>query len=143
MVASISARGNAAASLRYYDHLQRDDYYSRDGEPPGRWAGHGAELLSLVGPVTHAEFDAALQGVDPKTCERLAQVGGRGREHSAGWDMTFSAPKSVSVLWALSEGHDREAIEKAHRSAVLVATTRLQATARRGRRGRGGGTHAR
>ena len=47
--------------------------------------------LSPVGPVTHAEFDAALRGVDPKTDERLAQVGGRGWTHSAGSDMTFSA----------------------------------------------------
>jgi conjugative relaxase-like TrwC/TraI family protein len=138
MVASISARGNAASALRYYDHLQRDDYYSRDGEPPGHWAGRGAERLSLAGPVTHAEFDAALQGGDPKTGERLAQIGGRGREHSAGWDMTFSAPKSVSVLWALSEARDREAIEQAHRSAVLTATARLEATAGWARRGPGG-----
>src|SRR5712692_2002648 len=143
MVASISARGSAAAALGYYDHLQRDDYYSRDGEPPGRWAGRGAERLSLVGPVTHAEFDTALQGIDPKTRERLAQVGGHGREHSAGWDMTFSAPKSVSVLWALSEGHEREAIEQAHRSAVLAATTHLEATAGWARRGRGGATRER
>jgi hypothetical protein len=60
-----------------------------------------------VGPVAHAEFDAALRGVDPKTDERLALVGGRGWTHSAGSDMTFSAPKSVSVLWAVSEGYDR------------------------------------
>ncbi|MBV9531844.1 MAG: relaxase domain-containing protein [Bradyrhizobium sp.] len=138
MVASISARGSAAAALGYYDHLQRDDYYSRGGEPPGRWAGKGAERLSLVGPVTHAEFGAALQGIDPKTGERLAQIGGRGREHSAGWDMTFSAPKSVSVLWALSEGHDREMIEQAHRLAVEAATTHLEETAGWARRGRGG-----
>jgi conjugative relaxase-like TrwC/TraI family protein len=98
---------------------------------------------SLAGPVTHVEFDAALQGVAPKTSERLAQVGGRGREHSAGWDMTFSAPKSVSVLWALSEGHDREAIEQAHRSAVLTATAQLEATAGWARRGRGGATQER
>jgi conjugative relaxase-like TrwC/TraI family protein len=143
MVASISARGSAAAALGYYDHLQSDDYYSRDGEPPGRWAGRGAERLSLVGPVTHAEFDTALQGVDPKTGERLAQVGGRGREHSAGWDMTFSAPKSVSVLWALSDGHNREGIEQAHRSAVLAATAHLEATAGWARRGRGGATRER
>jgi conjugative relaxase-like TrwC/TraI family protein len=143
MVASISARGSAAAALGYYDHLQRDDYYSRDGEPPGRWAGRGAERLSLVGPVTHAEFDAALRGVDPKTGERLAQVGGRGREHSAGWDMTFSAPKSVSVLWALSEVHGRQMIEQAHRSAVLAATAHLEGTAGWARRGRGGATRER
>src|SRR5260370_40355670 len=116
MAASITARGSAAPSLPYYAHLQRDDYYSREGEQPGRWAGRGAERLSLVGPVTHAEFDAALQGVDPKTSERLAQVGGRGREHSAGWGITFRAPRSVSVLWALSEGHERGVIGQADRS---------------------------
>ena len=116
-MASISARGSAAAALGYYDHLQCDDYYSRGGEPPGRQAGRGAERLSLTGPVTHTEFEASLQGLDPKTSEQLAQIGGRGREHSAGWDMTFSAPKSVSVLWALSDGPERAAIEQAHQSA--------------------------
>lgn len=143
MVASISARGSATAALGYYDHLRRDDYYSRGGEPPGRWAGRGAERLSLAGPVTHAEFDAALQGVDPKTGERLAQVGGRGQEHAAGWDMTFSAPKSVSVLWALSDGLERAAIEQAHQSAVLAATRNLEDTAAWARRGRGGSVRER
>jgi conjugative relaxase-like TrwC/TraI family protein len=57
--------------------------------------------------------------------------------------MTFSAPKSVSVLWALSEGHEREAIEHAHRSAVLAATSHLEATAGWARRGRGGATRER
>ena len=63
--------------------------------------------------LTHAEFEAALQGGDPKSREGLAEVGGRTREHSAGWDMTFSASKSVSVLWALSKGPAREMIEQA------------------------------
>jgi conjugative relaxase-like TrwC/TraI family protein len=138
MVASISARGNAASASRYYSHLQHDDYYSREGEPPGRWAGKGADRLSLDGPVTQAEFDAALRGIDPKTGERLAQLGGRGREHSSGWDMTFSAPKSVSVLWALSEAPERQMIVQAHRSAVLAATAHLEATAGWARRGRAG-----
>src|SRR6266700_2186209 len=57
--------------------------------------------------------------------------------------MTFSAPKSVSVLWALSEGHDREGIEQAHRSAMLAATAHLEATAGWARRGRGGATRER
>ncbi|UFZ02626.1 relaxase domain-containing protein [Bradyrhizobium ontarionense] len=138
MVASISARGNAASASRYYSHLQRDDYYSRDGEPPGRWTGKAAERLSLDGPVTQTEFDTALRGIDPKTGERLAQLGGRGREHAAGWDMTFSAPKSVSVLWALSEAPERQMIAQAHRSAVLAASAQLEATAGWARRGRAG-----
>jgi conjugative relaxase-like TrwC/TraI family protein len=138
MVASISARGNAKAALAYYDHLRRDDYYTRGVEPPGRWAGQGADRLSLRGPVTRAEFEGALGGLDPKTGDRLVQHGGRGRDHSAGWDMTFSAPKSVSVLWALSEGPDRRMVEQAHQSAVLAATAHLERTAAWARRGRAG-----
>jgi conjugative relaxase-like TrwC/TraI family protein len=140
MVASISARGSAEAALEYYEHLRRDDYYARGGEPPGRWAGQGAERLSLRSPVTHAEFDAALAGRDPKTGDLLVRPGGRGREHSAGWDMTFSAPKSVSVLWALSDEHDRRMIEQAQQSAVLAATAHLERTAGWARRGRAGST---
>ena len=138
MVASISARGSAKAALAYYDHLRRDDYYTRGGEPPGRWAGEGAERLSLRGPVTQAEFEAALSGVDPKTGERLVQQGGRARQHSAGWDMTFSAPKSVSVLWALSNEPERRAIEQTHQSAVLAATAHLERNSAWARRGRAG-----
>lgn len=139
MVASISARGSASAALGYYAHLRADDYYARGGEQPGRWAGDGAERLSLRGPVTQAEFTAALNGVDPKTGEQLVQHGGQGREHSAGWDMTFSAPKSVSVLWALSPEQDRSAIEQAHRSAVMAAAGHLEQNAAWARRGRAGG----
>ncbi len=138
MVASISARGSASAALGYYAHLRADDYYTRSGEPPGRWVGDGAERLSLRGPVTRAEFEAALNGIDPKTGDQLVQHGGRGREHSAGWDMTFSAPKSVSVLWALSSEQDRAAIEQVHRSAVLAATQHLERSAAWARRGQAG-----
>jgi len=138
MVASISARGSAKAALAYYDHLQRDDYYTREGEPPGRWAGRGAERLSLDGPVAKAEFEAALDGRDPKTGEQLVQRGGRSRSHDAGWDMTFSAPKSASVLWALSEPAARREIKKAHRVAVTTAGQFLENEAAWCRRGKGG-----
>jgi conjugative relaxase-like TrwC/TraI family protein len=138
MVASISARGSAKEALAYYEHLGRDDYYARGGDPPGRWAGEGADRLSLRGPVTQAEFEAALAGRDPKTGDRLVQHGGRGREHSAGWDMTFSAPKSVSVLWALSDEQNRRVVEQAHQSSVRAATVHLERTAAWARRGRGG-----
>ena len=138
MVASISARGGVDAALGYYEHLGQDDYYVREGEPPGWWAGEGAARLSLSGPVTRSEFEAALRGVDPKTGERLAALGGKHQHHAAGWDVTFSAPKSVSVQWALSEPGDRHSIERAHRAAVGVATTYLEQTAAWARRGTGG-----
>jgi len=94
--------------------------------------------LSLNGPVVRSEFEAALNGIDPKTGERLTSLGGRQKSHSAGWDMTFSAPKSVSVLWALSDPDKRAGIERAQRSAVAVATKHLEQTAAFARRGKGG-----
>ena len=143
VVASISARGGVQAALSYYAHLGRDDYYLRDDGHPGRWAGEGAARLALSGPVTKSEFEAALKGIDPKTGERLAALGGRLQDHAAGWDMTFSAPKSVSVLWALSEERGRMAIEGAHRTAVATATRHLEHTAAWARRGKGGAVHTR
>jgi conjugative relaxase-like TrwC/TraI family protein len=126
VVASISARGGVEAAIRYYEHLGHDDYYLRDGTPPGRWAGEGAERLSLSGPVTGSEFEAALNGIDPKLGNRLTALGGRSREHVAGWDMTFSAPKSVSVLWVLSEARERATIEGAQQQAVATAMGYLE-----------------
>ena len=137
MVASISARGGVQAALGYYGHLGRDDYYLRGGEPPGRWAGEAAARLSLDDPVIRSEFEAALNGIDPKTGARLAALGGRHLNHAAGWDMTFSAPKSVSVAWALSDAGERLEIERAQRSAVAAATRHLEQTAGWARRGKG------
>lgn len=138
MVASISARGGIQASLGYYGHLGQDDYYTRGSEPPGRWAGEGAARLSLDGPVIRSEFEAALNGIDPKTGDRLTPLGGRHQNHAAGWDVTFSAPKSVSVLWALSDPDKRSAVENAQRMAVATATRHLEQTAAFARRGKGG-----
>lgn len=138
MVATISARGSAKAALAYYSHLGADNYYTRDGEPPGRWAGEGAEQLSLEGPVTRHEFEAALNGRDPKTGMQLAAHGGRSKTHAAGWDITFSSPKSVSVLWALSDEKDRRLIETAQEKAVIKATKFLEQSAVWARRGEGG-----
>lgn len=136
MVASISARKSVSAALGYYRHMGEDDYYARDGEAPGRWEGRGAERLSLDGSVEKSAFEAALSGRDPKTGAPLVQT--NGRAHAAGWDMTFSAPKSVSVLWALSPDADRAVIETAHRTAVLEATRHLEDNAAWARRSKGG-----
>lgn len=113
-----------------------DAYYAREGEAPGRWEGRAVERLSLTGPVTKSEFEAALAGLDPKT--RAALIQANGRTHAAGWDMTFSAPKSVSVLWALSPEIDRQIIEQAHRNSVLTATRFLENQAAWARRGKAG-----
>lgn len=138
MVASISARGGVQSALGYYGHLGRDDYYTRGSEPPGGWAGEGAARLSLAGPVTRSDFEAALKGIDPQTSAQLARHGGKNQTHVAGWDVTFSAPKSVSVLWALSDARDRPGIERAQSAAVAIATNHIERSAAFARRGKSG-----
>lgn len=141
MVASISARKSVAAAVSYFKHMASDEYYIGKGEQQaeteadGEWAGRGAERLALEGPVSKRDFEAMLNGLDPNTGTRLTQVG---KSHAPGWDMTFSAPKSVSVLWALAPEADRKTIEAAHRDAVRAATTHLEDTHAFTRRGKGG-----
>lgn len=141
MVASISARKSVAAAVSYFKHMASDEYYTGKGEQQteaeadGEWAGRGAELLALEGPVSKADFEAMLNGRDPKTGERLTQLG---KSRAPGWDMTFSSPKSVSVMWALAPEADRSAIEAAHRRAVHASTTHLEDTHAFTRRGKGG-----
>ncbi|MEH6490402.1 MobF family relaxase [Hyphomonas oceanitis] len=139
MVASISARKSVSAAVSYFKHMAQDEYYTGKGEAEaeadGEWDGRGAERLALEGPVSKADFEAALNGIDPKNGERLTQIG---KSHAPGWDMTFSAPKSVSVMWALSPPADRKAIEAAHRKAVHAATTHLEDHHAFTRRGKGG-----
>ncbi len=135
MVASISARGSVAAASAYYQHMATDEYYTAAHEAEGEWAGRGAERLALNGPVSKAGFDAALRGIDPRTGAPLTQTH---RAHTPGWDMTFSAPKSVSVLWALSPDKDRLEIEAAHRVAVNASLRYLEDHHAFTRRGRGG-----
>jgi conjugative relaxase-like TrwC/TraI family protein len=124
---------------RYYERQVaqgRDDYYSGRGEFPGRWTGSGAETLELGGGVHDEGFVALMDGRDPRTGERLKRVGGRSKV--AAFDLTLSAPKSVSVLFAIGEVALAGALVEAHESAVNAAVGYLEREACRVRRGRGG-----
>jgi conjugative relaxase-like TrwC/TraI family protein len=127
---------------RYYERQVaqgRDDYYSGRGESPGRWTGAGAETLRLDGRVDDDGFMALMDGRDPGTGERLKRVGGRSKV--AAFDLTFSAPKSVSVLFAIGEQGLAGALVEAHEHAVDAALGYLEREACRVRRGRGGVRH--
>jgi conjugative relaxase-like TrwC/TraI family protein len=127
---------------RYYERQVaqgRDDYYSGRGESPGRWTGAGAEALRVGGHVDDDGFMALMDGRDPRTGELLKRVGGRSKV--AAFDLTFSAPKSVSVLFAIGEPALAGALVEAHESAVDAAVGYLEREACRVRRGRGGARH--
>ena len=124
---------------RYYERQVahgRDDYYSGRGESQGRWTGTGSETLRLGGRVDDDGFTALMDGRDPGTGERLKRVGGRSKV--AAFDLTFSALKSVSVLFAIGEPTLAGSLVEAHESAVDAALGYLEREACRVRRGRGG-----
>lgn len=131
----LGAAGAGAAG--YYAALARDDYYARGGEPPGDWLGRGAAALGLNGSVDAAALHNVLHGFDGTGA--TARVQGAGDDHHAGWDLTFSAPKSVSVLWATTgDPTARAAIQDAQRAAVaatLAFAERHCAWTRRGHDG--------
>ena len=113
---------------------ERGDYYlTPDGEPtqaPGRWlaspdtlARLGIEGETVDGP----EFIALMEGKHPRSGRWLRQQGANGLR-GGGIDLTFSAPKSVSVVWALGDEQERRAIEAAHAAAVVEAMAHLTET---------------
>ena len=107
-VLSIGAIASAAQGASYY---QKDGDYAKD-DPEHRdasaWFGKGAEALGLTGPVDPDTFRAILEGKVPDGSG--TELGKRGRDgeitHRPGRDLTFSAPKSVSIA-ALVGGDER------------------------------------
>jgi conjugative relaxase domain, TrwC/TraI family len=112
-------------------HLEHSDYYDEHRRVQGEWQGRGAELLGLGGKVTPEQFEAVREGLHPETGEFLRprhsadRVNGNGGEQSKArslYDLTFSAPKSISVQ-AMIGGDERliAAHDKAVREALAEA----------------------
>ena len=92
---------NAAAAKQYFGKsMVRSDYYSEGQEIAGLWGGLAAERLGLSGQVDQESYFALCDNLDPKTGESLTPRQKANRR--AGYDFTFSAPKSVSVMYELS-----------------------------------------
>ena len=125
---SIGALASAAQGASYYE---RDGYYAKD-DPEHRaasaWAGRGAEELGLKGPVDPETFRAVLEGKVPDGSG--TELGRRGRDgellHRPGRDLTFSAPKSVSIT-ALVGGDER--IVDVHDRAVAASLAWVEGNA--------------
>jgi conjugative relaxase-like TrwC/TraI family protein len=110
-------------------------YYTRylteaSGELPGEWRGKQAEQLGLRGEVATEPLQALLSGCDPSTGEVLGHplrdrvlTNGKVIRAVAGFDATISAPKSLSVLWALT-GDD--GLAECHDGAVRAVATHLE-----------------
>src|ERR1044071_95265 len=124
---------SAGQAETYYqtDYTSRpENYYSEEGAVNGRWYGRLAEELGLTGEVTIEQYAKLVAGQEPHTGEQLIRlvpssetVNNFGEEittseHRAGWDATFSAPKSVSLAALVG---DDECVRVAHRESVNKA----------------------
>jgi len=127
----------AAGQEEYYLSLATGRYYTESGEPVGQWLGCGAGKIGLDGEVLGPDLRNLFQGISPDGVTALVQRPHQ-MAHQPGWDLTFSAPKSVSVLWSQSEPATQAAIEEAQFAAVHVAAQYLENTASFTRRGRNG-----
>lgn len=139
VVAGDGMRDRATPLVRYYEEA---------GTPPGRWLGRGVTEFGegqLCAGTVVAESQLQLllgMGRDPVTGTPLGRpypmyAPGSGRQAVAGFDLTFSVPKSVSVLWGLADPGTQGWIVEAHHAAVAevvgllereVAATRIGAT---------------
>ena len=115
-----------AASAAYYLESQRsfrhpNEYYTAGEEPDGVWFNpRGLLGLENGGKVDSSDFHRLYNGFAPDGSTKLTRNAGS-ENRSAGLDMTFSADKSVSALWAVADPELRCRIEEAHNDAARVA----------------------
>lgn len=122
----ISQQDSASGAKRYYATA---DYYSEGQEIVGSWGGKGAERLGLSGTVDKFSFERLCDNLDPRTGKPLTV---RTRtERTVGYDFTFSVPKSVSLLYAMSGDKDilgafRSAVDETMREIESEMKTRVR-----------------
>lgn len=140
MIGAAGIKGPGQAS--YYTSIavaKGAEYYATSANLETEWMGTGAINFGLAGAVGQAELAELLMGRDPRTGQVLGRAfveagvgpGARGAS-SRGWDMTFSVPKEVSVLWAAAilEGRTDTAaqIQSAVSSAAREVVAEIEAT---------------
>src|SRR5271157_3922867 len=114
---------------------KEQNYWSQRGVIAGEWQGRLAAQFGLAGAVSAEDFAKLSQGQHPQTGDQLVRQRAsyeyqdaegktiKTMEHRAGWDATFSAPKSVSLTALVG---DDERVRQAHRESVRVALGELE-----------------
>ncbi len=107
----------AINDLDYYEHLKATEYHVSSGEPAGHW-GTGLEQLGLQNgaEVSAKALNAIMLGHDMEG-KKITQSAGK-KSHRLGHDLTFSAPKGVSILWANASPEVQEKISHLQAEAV-------------------------
>ena len=135
---TISKPLSAGQAQTYHQNeftAKEQNYWSQRGVIAGEWQGRLAGQFGLTGMVSSEDFAKVSHGQHPQSGEQLVRQRSsyeyqdaegktiKTMEHRAGWDATFSAPKSVS-LTALVGGDER--VREAHRESVRVAVDQLE-----------------
>ena len=122
MVATVTRMKETARTVHYFE---RDGYYAKNDPAhrlASRWEGDGAAALGLHGPVRPKRFEQVLRGWVPGADRRLGRLRDGKHEHMPGVDVTFSAPKSVSLEGLVyASPRTRSRVVKAHDEAVRAA----------------------
>lgn len=121
----------------YLLYVASEFYYEHGGEPPGTWWGSPADHLKLPAIVEREHLENLAAGFSPDGSRALVANAGKATRRP-GTDLTFSAPKAVSVLFALLSDHDRDLLMACHHAAVNAALEYLEEHAGRTRLGNGG-----
>jgi len=130
-------------SLSYYTDIVApgvEDYYAGRGEAPGVWLGKGARVAGVEGEVDAAQLQRLFAQQHPVTGEPLgAEYKVRADADKVyGWDLTVSAPKTVSTLWAIGGGTIGMEVRDAHAAAVQTSIAYLEEHAAFSRTGKAG-----
>jgi hypothetical protein len=104
-----------------------EDYYLRGGTATGRWHGSGAVEQGLEGIVSAEGLVRLFDGQHPATGEQLGRQ--LRKDGVAAWDLTFSADKSVSLLWAFGDNEVRRHVVEAFEESTAEALTYLESVA--------------
>ncbi len=122
---SLNNVGSAGQALHYFS---KDNYYTQhEGLAHSEWFGKGAVQLGLIGQIEPHTFQNILVGsIDNQQLGKWIknpETGKKERQHRPGTDVTFSAPKSVSLL---AEVYGQHAVREAHETAVKAALTYIE-----------------
>ena len=124
----------AGTSTKYYTQTVEDvatdhgggmaSYYNTPGTPPGMWMGKGLDVIHRQAGfhASKADISRVYDNLcDPDTGRSLSRIGRESIEAGeavAGYDLTFTLPKSADILWAAGDPHVRRTIMRCHKEAV-------------------------
>ncbi len=118
VTARVTTLKGADAGAYYVEALP--NYYLDSGEPKGVWHGKGAELLGLEGEIIDGEFLKLMAGAHPHLRGDVPLGRSYGEKSVRGFDITASAPKSVSTMFAIGDDDTRRHVLAAHDTAVAT-----------------------